>query len=607
MRTHGAVFARGAAIQFMQANGLHSSVSLLLIAVLAVWCVGLFARGYWRPDEPREAALVDSMVDNPDRALPELGGRVFAEKPPLTYWLAARSVTAFGSSPAAARAPQLLYALVSFLAIVALGRATGGKAVAPLVGLVFATFELIYQTQIWLACDALLVAGVSIALLGMYRGLTAVQSQPRLRGYLLMHVGLTIAFFSKNFAAWLVPITAFVSFVLWERRPRELLRWELWAGSLIPIAGITGWVLHVAADPDGARELRALFWNNLMGRFASISSEARYTYSGGHRNSPGKYFIEMVAYLAPWTVVGFAAMHRAWSTMRRDAPQRSAWRFAICMSLPSLVILSAAASARGIYAAPTLIGIALLIGLWATDQDVVASRGTARIIAWSGAMVAALSAVLLAATLALMIAVDHRASIAAIVSIAATGIGVLAGLKFALSPDFISPVAALHRLGLAYALVLSIGLLQIFVTVNRWEDLASVAASIETAVQRQPLVLWHPDETTVAWTDLYFSQKPQRIWYLDEAGTRDDGATLAAYLDTRPGTHVLALAPQDRWGLSTWIKYLRNGSFAPTSADSPAFARFMRQTRLRVDKRLEQPGGRAYLLLSRPQAAIPVD
>ena len=59
-------------------NGL--PVSRLLWLVLPLLCVGLFARVYYTPDEPREASLVVAMASQADKSLPELAGRPFAEK-----------------------------------------------------------------------------------------------------------------------------------------------------------------------------------------------------------------------------------------------------------------------------------------------------------------------------------------------------------------------------------------------------------------------------------------------------------------------------------------------------------------------------------------------
>ena len=77
---------------------LRSPLALLSAALLSIWCVGMLGRGYWTPDEPREADISWRMSWQADRAVPLLAGEAFCEKPPLTYWLAAVPIRLFGSA-----------------------------------------------------------------------------------------------------------------------------------------------------------------------------------------------------------------------------------------------------------------------------------------------------------------------------------------------------------------------------------------------------------------------------------------------------------------------------------------------------------------------------
>src|SRR5262249_51282768 len=226
-----------------------------------------------------------------------LAGQPFAEKPPLTYWLAGFSMRAVGTNPAAARLPQLLYAIVAFIAVLRLARrllpegsvraqAAGRPTTAPawVAASLFATMALVCQVQVWLDTDALLLAGVCVALEGMYAGLTAVgsgaaASRARLRGYATMHAGLATAFFAKNFAAWLVPLLAFLCFIAWERLWRELWRWELHVGVPLLAGLIAAWVVAVAHRPDGTALLRTLFHDNLLGRALSLAAPTGADYA----------------------------------------------------------------------------------------------------------------------------------------------------------------------------------------------------------------------------------------------------------------------------------------------------------------------------------------
>lgn len=110
----------------LPSTGARGWIFVVLLALAPMWLLGTIDRGAWTPDEPREADIAWRMSVQSHWALPQLAGRPFLEKPPLTYWVAAGSMRLFGPSVRAARAPNLLYAAVTALAIGALGFAMDG-------------------------------------------------------------------------------------------------------------------------------------------------------------------------------------------------------------------------------------------------------------------------------------------------------------------------------------------------------------------------------------------------------------------------------------------------------------------------------------------------
>ena len=89
-----------------------------------------------------------------------------------------------------------------------------------------------------------------------------------------MHLGLAAGFLSKSAAGWMVPVLALLTLIVWERRWRELLRWELYAGVVLECALILTWVWFVYAGDDGPAHLKIFFWNNLVGRFTHVEAPA---------------------------------------------------------------------------------------------------------------------------------------------------------------------------------------------------------------------------------------------------------------------------------------------------------------------------------------------
>ena len=153
---------------------------LIAVALAPLWLVGIFGRGLWTPDEPREADIAWRMSLQSDRTLPRLAGVPFLEKPPLSYWMSAGGLSLFGDSAQAARTPNLLYGLIGALSIGALAWAMLTDLAAALIAAVVAMSALTaFRVTIWLAPDSCLLAGCALALLGAWRGFSAPAARAR--------------------------------------------------------------------------------------------------------------------------------------------------------------------------------------------------------------------------------------------------------------------------------------------------------------------------------------------------------------------------------------------------------------------------------------------
>jgi 4-amino-4-deoxy-L-arabinose transferase-like glycosyltransferase len=505
------------------------------IALLFALCVGMFGRGYWTPDEPREADIAWRMSWQADKAVPLLAGEPFCEKPPLTYWLAAVPIAVLGEQAWIARLPNLLYAVITALAVGLLASRSAGRFAGLVAAAAISTFLLSYQVAIWLATDAPLLASVSVALLGAYIGFYATASKERLHGYLLMHAALAFGFLSKSAVAWMVPAMAILILSAWERRWRELFRWELYAGLLIQAAIVLTWVWFVYRGADGPQHLKIFFWNNLVGRFAAVDAPPDLQYASAHRNTPGKYLIELPIYLFPWTLLGLAAARRAWRQRQASRHDNRSMRFAVAASLPSLVVLSLAATARNIYFAPALPGIALLIAWWAREilpgpdpWDVRALRATAALLL--------LGVAVFAAALTLIGADSWSAISRHGIFVAVAGVGLLAAAFFSVRAWTAARDRAVYSqwaLLLAYCALLIGPASQAYRQVDRWQDLAKISRAVEHGAAGKPLILLAPDETTRAIIDMYARTSVDRIaGPLDAAGIERVRAAAAAAPDS---------------------------------------------------------------------------
>ena len=572
----------------------------IVVALAPLWLVGIFGRNLWTPDEPREADIAWRMSLQQERAIPQLAGTPFLEKPPLTYWLSAGALTLWGDNAAALRAPNLLYALITALAVGALALAVAADARAALIAALIAGSALTaWRVSIWLAPDACLLAGCALSLLGAWRGYCAPRGRAKAGGYTLMHLGAAVGFMAKSAPGWLVPALALIALIVWERRFSELRRWELYVGLLLQALIIGPWLAAVAESLHGMQALRVLFWNNLAGRFTHVAAPAALDYTSGHRNFPGKYLIELPLYLLPWTLIVAAALVRALRAARAPGAGGSAWRYALCASLPFLALLSVAATARDIYAAPALLGFALLTGLWVREARAPLGGFERWMLKLTPILMMLIGAALAAAllvTAAAGAAAPRAATLAAAGALACAILGLIAARRAARRRD---PAASLLWAYGGYAAALCLTALVALPMIDRWQDLPQLAARIRDDTAQQRLALLDPDETTLAMLD----RGAAPAFAVIRSDDADPRPVVAQWFAAHGATaRLLLLLPGHAPGpLSRFL-----ARFRPLSApgDGVAAALIGRGAAIMI-QRYELPQGRRYALLGPPVPPSP--
>ncbi len=573
--------------------------ALVILALAPLWLLGMFDRGLWTPDEPREADIAWRMSEQSERAIPHLGVTPFLEKPPLTYWLSAASASAFGDSPATMRVPNLLYALIVAAAMSVLAAMMAGGRAACVAALVAGSALLSYRVAIWLAPDAALLAGSAVALAGAYAGYTSPAGARKFWGYALMHAGAAFGFMAKSAPGWLVPALALLTLIVWERRWSELARWELYAGALLQLALIGPWIAAVAHTAGGAESLRIFFCDNVVGRFTAVAGAPGHDYTQGHSNWWGKYWVELPVYLLPWTVLAVAALKHAWIEVRAQAgaegPGAAApWRFAVCAFLPFLGLLSLAATARDVYAAPSILGFALLIALWSNSLGRNCSRFDQRCLRATRALVAIIACVL-AGTLGILAAAERNsvissADVAGAVVVLALTFGVLRfATTLARTKKYFESIVATYA---AYALAFVVSGLLVLPVIDRWQDLGALARHIERDAAGAELAVLNPDETTLAMLDhrlrLAFTALP--------AAPGDSARVVTDWLHRRGSqARILVMLPGHAPGDVTRLI----NRWHPLAFPDGGVASMLEDTgSARIVARYELPQGRRYALLA---------
>jgi hypothetical protein len=280
--------------------------------------------------------------------------------------------------------------------------------------------------------------------------------------------------------------------------------------------------------------------------------------------------------------------------VREAADSATAWRFAVASSLPFLALLSVAATARDIYAAPALLGLAVLTGLWAGDAQRSPTRLDQLAVTSTRVLAGALGGVLVAA-LAVLFASGAGAPFACLAAALAAAISTLAALMLATQSQHRGDLQrSLAWTYTGYAAALCFTALAALPVVDRWQDLPGLARRIHADCARQTLALLDPDETTIAMLDHGFDA---RFTILTTNAEAPRGAVTGWFSAHGREARVLVLMPGHAPGpLTHWLERFRaqhpDGDGIAGSLAASGSATLLR--------RYELPQGRRYALLGPP-------
>ena len=145
---------------------------LLLVGfALVLIATGLGLRDPWPADEPRFALIARDMVASGDWLVPRVGGDLYADKPPLFFWMIAGVLKFTGSLRVAFLLPSMLSGLGCTLLIHDLARRCWNRTAAISGALsLLLTIQFAWQAR-WAQIDATLCFWTTLSLYGLLRHL----------------------------------------------------------------------------------------------------------------------------------------------------------------------------------------------------------------------------------------------------------------------------------------------------------------------------------------------------------------------------------------------------------------------------------------------------
>ena len=308
-------------------------VGLLIIFFLLAYLLPLGVRALLVPDETRYAEIPREMIAGSDWVTPHLNGMRYFEKPVLGYWVHAGSLLLFGETNFAVRFPSAVAVALTALLIMALvGRVNRRKDketdFSPiLAALIFiSSLEVVAVGNI-AVLDSLFSFFLTASLTAFFFATERPAGSRGERKFLLLSgIACGLAFLTKGFLAFVVPVLVLIPYLLWQRRYSDLFRMS-WLPLLTALLVALPWSIAIyLREPDF---WRFFFWNEHVRRFLSETAQ--------HKASFWFFFMAAPGLFIPWTFLIPAASQGIRKELRDQGPKGRLIRFAICwMILPFL-------------------------------------------------------------------------------------------------------------------------------------------------------------------------------------------------------------------------------------------------------------------------------
>ena len=333
------------------------SLTWLLLLASFFMLVGLNRMELRGSTEPREAGIAAYMLLSGDYLTPRLNGRPFLEKPPLSYWLQAASIAAFGDQPFAPRLPSAIAGIGTVLLLYLLRKpsSTASNAVDVefariLPGLMLLTAASFWMTARTAGQDTLLAFGITLALLAYYQAHVHGKT-----GYWLLYAGgLAIAVLTKGVVGVAIPAFIILAFLLHERfieHRADLREWlRPCAYGALALLPFVLWLVALF-HANGIAAINEILIANSLGRFQG-------GYAQGAHAEPFYYYLKILPEtFQPWLILLFMAVIHAFKTA-----EKSTFRvFMLCWIFAAYFLLTLSAGKRPSYLIMLYPAVALLV------------------------------------------------------------------------------------------------------------------------------------------------------------------------------------------------------------------------------------------------------
>lgn len=294
--------------------------------------------------EPRVAGIAMEMHLSGNWVTPTLNGAPFLEKPPLSLWLDASAIRAFGAVPFAVRLASVCAGLLTlWLLYVMLRRFHRPRLIALGAVCLLVTTASFWGNARQVGEDALLALGVATALLAFFQASRDRQQHALpLGAWLLFSLGIVISTLSKGVLGLALPGVVIFAYLLAETLLERRLVLRHWLRpllfTLLALVPLLVW-LCLLFGQGGVDALKAVLWTNSVGRFSGSFEDA------GHYEPFYYYLSKLPEAFLPWNLLVYLGL---WHFRKQLRSNRYLLFFSLWL-LAQFLLLTLASSKRMVY------------------------------------------------------------------------------------------------------------------------------------------------------------------------------------------------------------------------------------------------------------------
>lgn len=322
---------------------------------------GIAGHDLWNPDEPRDAAIALEMANTGDIIIPKLAGMPFVEKPPLYFAASAIMVRILGpvvGNTSAIRLCSALFGIGVLIMTFLLGRSMGDMRTGTFSAVILGTMEGFVENFHWIRVDAALSFFVIAAVYCLWE----MYHKDRFGLGLPAGICLAGAFLAKGLIGPIlvsIPWSILLVTRLFQHKGKPIPARRFVLAHLVLIlsfACLSGlWIILFYMKGDAAL-WHEWFWVNHVGRLTGDAVDKGHIKHG----KPFYYVIQLLGYGVPWSPLIFAWFGIVTFKSIREKHIGPTNLFLYYWGFVSIVILSLAATKRGIYLTPVLPVFALV-------------------------------------------------------------------------------------------------------------------------------------------------------------------------------------------------------------------------------------------------------